>query len=477
MALLLSRFQPNHLWDALDPRLRARKKQPQNLRQFAQELQAEKEHQTQVYSDTDLLHASKEGDLSRVNSVLSDPRANINAMDKDKMTPVMFAASSGHREVFDLLVRKGANLSLSDVTGDNILHLACNGENVDIVKYVLTQNIVDINSRDADEWTPVMATAYNGDKGVFDVLVEAGADLSLLNNNEEDIFYLACEGGNVEIIKYLLTQGNVDINRKQYGSTTVMEAALANNKVVFDFLVKEGADLSLLSDDNGNILHSACVGGNVEIVKYLLTQNIVDINSQDGEDRTPAMIAAHKGHKAVFDLLVQKGANLTIVNDAGDNILNIACKGRNVDIVNKYLLTFLHITGSSVITPLEYENDRVFPVPLHECVGGNVEIVKYLLTQNIVDINRRDGENRTPAMTAAHKGSKAVFDLLVNNGADLRIVSYAGDNILNMACKGGDVDIVKYVITRHIVKGRLSEDNPCGMHSRSYSKKCLTCDS
>ncbi|XP_071094934.1 putative ankyrin repeat protein RBE_0220 [Haliotis cracherodii] len=277
-------------------------------------LPTEKEHQTQEYSDTDLIDACEKGDLSRVKSILSDPGANINSMTKGRMTAVMIAAVAGHGEVFDLLVRKGADLSLLDNTDTSILHLACEGENIEIVKYVLTQNIVSINSRDDEGTTPIMTAASNGDNGVFEVLVEAGADLSLLNNNEDDILHLACEGENIEIIKYLLTQGNVDINRKLDGCTPVMEAALTKSKELFDFFVKEGADLSLLSDDKNNVLHLACFGGNVEIVKYVIAQNIFDINSQDAYGRTPAMIATHRDHKAVFRILIQKGANHKLVS-------------------------------------------------------------------------------------------------------------------------------------------------------------------
>ncbi|XP_071094932.1 serine/threonine-protein phosphatase 6 regulatory ankyrin repeat subunit C-like [Haliotis cracherodii] len=344
-------------------------------------LPTEIEHQTQEYSNTDLVDACEKGDLSRVKSILSDPGANINSMTKGGMTAVMIAAVEGHREVFDLLVRKGADLSLLDNTDASILHFACEGGNIEIVKYVLTQNIVAINSRDDEGTTPIMIAASNGDNGVFDVLVEAGADLSLLNNNEDDILILACEGENIEIIKYLLTQGNVDINRKQEGCTPVMKTAFSNNKKVFDLFVKEGADLSLLSDDKNNVLHLACFGGNVEIVKYLLTQNIVDINSRNDYGRTPAVIAAYKGRKAVFDLLVNNGADLRIVNDVGDNILNMAC------------------------------------------VGGNVEIVKYVIAQNIVDINSQDAYGRTPAMIAAHRGHKAVLRILIQKGANHKLES------------------------------------------------------
>ncbi|XP_071115743.1 putative ankyrin repeat protein RBE_0220 [Haliotis cracherodii] len=174
------------------------------------------------------------------------------------MTPAMLAAHGGHKEVFDQLVRKGANLSLLGHSDRNILYFACKGRNLEIVKYVLTQNVVDVNNRNVDGLTPVMNAAIWGDKGLFDFLVEEGANLSLLSYDEENIFYLACERDNVEIIKYLLPQYIKFINSFVDGMTPVLSAACDKRKEVFDLLVKEGANLSLLDDANSNILHLAC---------------------------------------------------------------------------------------------------------------------------------------------------------------------------------------------------------------------------
>ncbi|XP_046571005.1 probable palmitoyltransferase AKR2 [Haliotis rubra] len=143
---------------------------------------------------TTLLDACIGGDLARVKFILSDGRADINSVGKDNMTPVMHAAKEGHREVFDLLVREGANLSLLDDEDKNIAHLACIGGSVEIVKYVFTQNVVGINSRDLDGLTPAMTAALYKRKDVFDLLVEAGADLLLLNEFGETILHRACEG-------------------------------------------------------------------------------------------------------------------------------------------------------------------------------------------------------------------------------------------------------------------------------------------
>ncbi|XP_071111739.1 ankyrin repeat domain-containing protein 50-like [Haliotis cracherodii] len=228
---------------------------------------------------------------------------DINSRGKYRRTPLMEAAEKGHRQAFDLLVRKGADVSLVDDVGNNILHMACLGGHVDIVKYVLSQKVADINSRGQYRRTPVMMAAEKGHRQVFDLLVREGADVSLVDDNGSNILHVACLGGHVDIVKYVLSQKVADMNgRGQYGRTPLMVAAEKGHRQVFDLLVTQGADLSLVDDDRNNILHVACLGGHVDMEKYVLSQKVADMNGRYG--RTPLMVAVVKGHRQVFDLLL-----------------------------------------------------------------------------------------------------------------------------------------------------------------------------
>ncbi|XP_071095492.1 putative ankyrin repeat protein RF_0381 [Haliotis cracherodii] len=324
------------------------------------------------------------------------------------MTPLMLAARNAHRQVFDFLVGKGASMSIMSRAEMNILHVACEGGNVPIVKYVLEQNVTDINSIRRDGSTAAMLAVFRGHGDVFNLLVSKGADLTLLDDKGSTFVDLAIRGGNTEIVEYVLQQNSVDINKKHCGLTPVMLAVFNGKLDVFNFLVQKGADLSIMHPDYETILHMALEGGNTEIVKYSLEQNIDAMNNEDLDGYTSAVIAAKMGRRDIFDLLVKKGANLTM-KEENNNILLMACE------------------------------------------GGNVDIVKYLLKQNIVDINSKNEEELTPAMEAARRGHKEVFDLLISEGADLTHVNEDDDNILHLACYGGNVDIVKYVLQQNII--------------------------
>ncbi|XP_048245203.1 ankyrin repeat domain-containing protein 17-like [Haliotis rufescens] len=290
---------------------------------------------TEAPSFTELHIASEAGDLLRVKLILSKGRVDINRKEWIGRTPVMLAAGEGHTGLVKLLVSEGADMSLEDRFGINILHSACIGGDVEMVKYVLSRDMVDIDGKVKCGRAPTMLAAENGHRELVELLVSKGAHVIYVDDRRDNILHCACRGGHVEVVKYVLSQDKVDINRRGWKKRTpVMEAALNGNKEVVELLVCEGADVSLVGEAHDNILHCVSKGGVVEVVKYVLSQDMVDINSRGWQKRTPIMVAALNGHKEVVELLVSEGADVSLVDKAGNNILHWASEGGDVEVIN-----------------------------------------------------------------------------------------------------------------------------------------------
>ncbi|XP_046341653.2 ankyrin repeat domain-containing protein 17-like [Haliotis rufescens] len=250
----------------------------------------------------------------------------------------MWAARRGHREVLDLLVRKEADLKLVDDASNSILHWACYGGNMAMVKHIISKNMVDINSKGQGGRSPLMWAAREGKRKIFDVFFTKGGLLSDVDNDGNNILLLACLGGNVKIVNNILSLDAAGINVKgQSNWTPLMAAAHNGHGKVFDLLVNTGADLTVLTNAGDDVLHVACVGGHVDIVSRVLEQDKLDINSRGQCSRTPLMVAASLGHKQIFDLLVNKGADTTLGDFHSNNILHLACEGEHLEIV-QYIL-------------------------------------------------------------------------------------------------------------------------------------------
>ncbi|XP_048242612.1 ankyrin-3-like [Haliotis rufescens] len=342
-----------------------------------------------------LLHlACHGGNMAIVQRLLSD--SNINQLGMEGWTPIMVAAVKGHQRVLDLLESKGADLSLVSSSGSSLLHLACQGGNKSMVQYLLSDS--NINKTRMDGWTPIMVAAVSGNKSVFDLLESKGADLSLVDTSGAGLLHFACQGGNLAIVQYLLSDSNIN-QRGLHGWTPIMVAAFLAHKRVFDYLESKRADLSLVSPSGASLLHLACQGGNKAIVQHLLSDSNINKTKMDGW--TPIMVAAASGHKNVFDLLELKGANQSLVATCGASLLHLACR------------------------------------------GGNVAIVQHLLSDS--NINKRGMNGWTPIMVAALYGHKSVFDLLVSKGAKLLLVGTYGDSVFHLACQGGNKGIILHL--------------------------------
>ncbi|XP_067668012.1 serine/threonine-protein phosphatase 6 regulatory ankyrin repeat subunit B-like [Haliotis asinina] len=219
--------------------------------------------------------------------------------------------------------------------------------------------------------------------------------------------HAACYMGNMAAVRRLLSQDQSDINRVGglWDMTPVVTAALQGHRDMVELLVSRGADVSLVDVYCDNILHYACVGGDRTTVEFVLSLDAVDVNSRGGVGRTPVMAAALGGHRDVVELLVSRGADVSLVDHDGDNILHVACE------------------------------------------GGDRTTVEFVLSLDAVDVNSRDGGGWTPVMAAARGGHRDVVELLVSRGADVSLVDVYGDNILHVACEGGDRTTVEFVLS------------------------------
>ncbi|XP_046566467.1 ankyrin repeat domain-containing protein 29-like isoform X2 [Haliotis rubra] len=192
-------------------------------------------------ADADLCAACRAGKLAEVKRILDTGRADVNCRSVVGMTPVMRAAGWGHRDVVELLVSRGADVSLVDDDGDNVLHYACEGGYRKTVEFVLSLDGVDINSRGQRSMTPVMLAALRGHRDVVEFLVSRGADVSLVDGVGNDILHYACRGGDRKTVEFVLSLDGVDINvRNDYGETAADVARDGRHHQLSDLLVSRG---------------------------------------------------------------------------------------------------------------------------------------------------------------------------------------------------------------------------------------------
>ncbi|XP_067648840.1 ankyrin repeat domain-containing protein 50-like [Haliotis asinina] len=290
---------------------------------------------------------------------------------------------------------------------DSPLHDACRKGNLRQVRRILCQGLVNINSREGSHGkTPLMVAAQEGHCRIFSFLIGKGANKSHVDNDGKNIFHWACKGGHVGIVECVLPTYGVDKNHRYM--TPLMQAAYWGYRDFSEFLLCMGADISQTDQNRDTVLRWACRGGHIDMVKYLLSRNSVDINSRGKGGKTPLMAAAMRGRTDIGLLLVNMGANLSQADDVGNNVMHWGYK------------------------------------------YGRLDLLKSILSRGNVDINSRGAHGNTPLMNAVFCGSRKVVDVLVSQGGLTHLVDDKGENILHLASLSGRMEMVKHILSQNM---------------------------
>jgi len=101
------------------------------------------------------------------------------------------------------LVEQGADLNL----GGPLVY-ACEKGNEEIVKYLLERG-ADVNQVNNDNVTPLGKTCWNGNEALVKYLIEYGVN----NDQLRDGLCQACKNSNVSLVNYFVEHG-ADVNYK-----------------------------------------------------------------------------------------------------------------------------------------------------------------------------------------------------------------------------------------------------------------------
>ena len=153
-------------------------------------------------AEEEMRQAALEGDGEQVNKLL-EAGTQVNAMDQDGHTALMFAAFNGHSEIVLALLEKEAGVSRRDLMGRTALLYASTGPFPETVK-ILLDNGAEPNIIDSDEhFTPLMHAAAEGNLDVVKILLEYKADLSLKDVDGDDAESFARQAGHIQLAEYL----------------------------------------------------------------------------------------------------------------------------------------------------------------------------------------------------------------------------------------------------------------------------------
>ena len=122
------------------------------------------------------------------------------------------------------------------------------------------------------------------------LIEEFGCDTSIKGVLSRSLLHSACSGGSVNLVRTLILKHEADINaRDEQKSTPLHLAVYCGKEEVVSLLIEEfDCDISRVKGVVGrSLLHIACYGDNVNLVRTLILNHKADINARDDENNTP----------------------------------------------------------------------------------------------------------------------------------------------------------------------------------------------
>jgi ankyrin repeat protein len=196
--------------------------------------------------------------------------ARADTMDQD----LIAAAGKDDLARISALLKKGANVNARDAQGRTPVMAATYARHANAVEALIRAG-ADVNARDEMLNNPFL---YAGAEGMLDILKlanAAGADPRLTNRYGGTALIPAAERGHVEVVDWLLANTKVEVNHvNRLGWTALLEAIVLSDggprhQRIVASLIRHGADVNNPDHQGRTPLHHARSRGYVEIGSLL----------------------------------------------------------------------------------------------------------------------------------------------------------------------------------------------------------------
>ncbi|KAL9625537.1 MAG: hypothetical protein Q9160_000248 [Pyrenula sp. 1 TL-2023] len=324
------------------------------------------------------------------------------------VTPLMLAVERRELKLTQkLLTRKDTLVNTQDSRGSTALHRAVFSRSLEIVKALVAHPSIDLEPPDKIGLPPLIAAAQGGNVSIVKAILDAGADVNILQNEQE-------------------SRGNA-----------LMRAADYDHVDVVHELIERAIDWNAKDTFNRSALHSAAINGSADSLAVLLDLPSTDIDLQDINGNTPIHDAAGLDfHSDALPVLLSKGARTEIRNNRGKTPLEIARKKgtrRNASMLTeKYTEDFGMPVRS--LSGLSMEE----PTLTEAAEQGDEAAIDSILAarkdDETIDIEDRDDWlGRTPLQHATDRGSLSIVKKLHQAGANINAQDRLGRSALHIA--------------------------------------------
>ena len=213
------------------------------------------------------IDAIKAGEFDRVKAMVTADPALIDARSRTGDSAILTAVYHRQKEIVNLLVSRGATMSLFE---------ACAAGEFERVERLVNADHLGIVAFSNDGWTPLHLASFFGHSKIVELLLFRGADARAQSQNP---------------------------NR----NTPLHSALAGNHKFVAGLLMGAGADVNAADAGGWRPLHIAAANNNLDAMKTLIDQG-ADVAAANNDGKTALTLAQEKNQREASALLRRHGA-------------------------------------------------------------------------------------------------------------------------------------------------------------------------
>ena len=302
------------------------------------------------------------------------------------------------------------NPNVFQLNNYGLIYYAINNENLEILKYLISIGC-EFNYV-YGKLTPFQYAFCHGHIKIAKYLYSIGVDIYFCSIPDNTTLTLAIYHGSLEVIKFLVSECNYNINEAKNELQNPLLVSMLRNKFdIFKYLIECGADIEATIENGINILMFILINFNHEYFKFLEYLVLMGINlNTPMQDCSILTFAVLKNNLELIKLLLNSGACFT------ENYSEISCAiSYHYNEMAKYLINYT----SCVYIPKKYS-------ALDNAIEyKNIEILKFLLNQGVLMNNSIKYEHAI--LHACIKSSPEIVKLLIDYGCD---VNYPYENLI-----------------------------------------------
>lgn len=396
--------------------------------------------------NTALMMAVKNGYV-KITNLLIDNGANINSRNPEGDTPLHFAVNSKIFKLVEILIENDANINAKNKKGRTPLHLAVERFDIEIIKF-LCKNGANVDAIDNKGSTPLLRgirkKAFNGTQ--LCLIHECNANINIKDNKGRNAFYLNVVFNNgekcIDILNYLFSNTeNIDINMESndgFGKENALIGLIKHcNKddplllIKTIYLINKGINVNYQENKfQDSALHLSILFDDLNVFKYLLTVQGIDINIQRITGQTPLHYAAEKETSDYLNLLLPRVSNVNIQDEYDATPLFYCENEQNlIQLINRR--ANIHLVTKNGETSL-----------IIACKLNSYTCAEYII-KNGIDVHAKTIDNYTALYYSIGNNNKRLFDLLMQNGANFNDLKDIKKNdeclLLSIMCNKPDL--------------------------------------